>query len=110
MPSGLLPGGVQRQRRACSYAYAAGTGVALTAVPNEGKAFKKWTIFDPNCPGDANYAVEDTNEVLHLTMDTHQEVKATFKCGSGVEQALPLLIVGVAVCGLVPRRFRRRDC
>jgi len=80
--------------------YVGGTVVTLTAVPNEGKAFKKWTVFDPNVPGDANYAVQDTNTVLHLTMDADYEVTAKFKCGGGVApfSGIALLLVLGAMC------------
>lgn len=78
--------------------------VTLTAEPNDGKIFTQWRIFDPNHPGDANYATEDTNTVLQLVMGEDWEVQAGFKCGSSL---LPPLAAG-ALClvafGLVRRR------
>ena len=87
--------------------YVVGTEVALTAVPEPGKSLNKWLIYDPNYPGDGNYATEDTNTVLYLTMDEDYEVRAKFKCGSGVGQVLPLL-VAAGICALFARRVRRR--
>ena len=88
--------------------YPFGTLVTLTADPCEAKSFVRWTVLDPNYPGDANYAVDDANNPLLLWMDSDREVKARFKCGSGIEQALPLLTVGAGICGLTFRRMRRR--
>ncbi|MBN1343644.1 MAG: hypothetical protein JXQ73_13230 [Phycisphaerae bacterium] len=78
--------------------------VVLTAAPIDGKYFRQWTIFDPNYPGDANYAAIDTNLALTLAMTTDQHVEAAFKCGSGLPLALTTL--GAAVLGLM--RIRRR--
>ncbi len=76
--------------------YTAGTEVTLVAMPIEGKAFKNWKVYDPNHPGDANYAVEDTNAVVYLTMDADYEIQAAFTCGSG-EMLLPLGMVLMAL-------------
>jgi len=83
--------------------YPVGTVVTLTAEPNEGKSFKKWTVFDPNFPGDANHATQDTNTILHLTMDADQHVKAVFKCGGGTMPPL-----GMALLLLTLEALRRR--
>jgi len=79
--------------------YTNGTAIVLTAQPISGKSLKQWTIFDPNHPGDANYAVTDTNTVLYLTMDADWEVEAKFKCGASVPPfvAMTLLALGLAV-------------
>lgn len=87
--------------------YALGTSVTLTAVPNEGKRFGQWEIYDPNHPDDANYSVIDTNSVLTITMDHDCQVVAVFRCGSGAEQALPLLVITAMACGAIARRMRR---
>ncbi len=87
------------------FQYTDGTQIVLVATPISGKAFKEWTIYDPNYPGDVNHAVSDSNAVLCLTMDADYEVDVDFKCGSGLE---PLLGVGLLVLTLaaVLRRLR----
>jgi len=82
------------------------TAVVLTAEPLSGKMLKKWVIYDPNHPGDANYTSEDTNTVLYLTMDADWEIEATFKCGSS--SALPpiaMVLLGLTLT-LIIRRLR----
>jgi hypothetical protein len=88
--------------------YPVGTRVTLTAVPIEGKTFQNWEIYDPNYPGDLHHLETDPNAAITLVMNCDQQVTAVFKCGSGAEQGLPLLLPGVAVCGLVLRFLRRR--
>lgn len=86
-------------------AYTRGTVLTLTAEPNEGKGFKRWLVFDPDYPGDANHATEDANLVLHLTLDANMEVEATFKCGGGSKLIMPLGIALLALfAGMVFRR------
>ncbi len=87
--------------------YAPGTAVTLTASPIEGKAFKQWEIYDPNCPGDANYAIIDANTTLTLVMDADKHVGAVFKCGSGMEPVLPLALGMLVLTVLVRRRSTR---
>ncbi len=79
--------------------YTDGTEVVLVAEPVEGKSWNRWTVFDPNYPGDANYATSDTNAVLLLTMNQDHIVEAAFKCGSSLPPfvAMTLLAMGVAV-------------
>ncbi len=90
--------------------YTDGTEVVLVAIPTEGDSFKHWTIYDPNFPGDSNHVTIEMNPVLLLTMDGDYEIEAAFKCGSGVEQAFPLLVMGLFVCAISfgARRFRGR--
>ncbi len=88
--------------------FPAGTLVTLTAEPNEGKSFKLWKIDDPWHPGDAGYIVTDTNNPIAVLMVADREVKAVLKCGGGMEQAIPLLVIGMSLCGVVARRARRR--
>ncbi len=83
--------------------YPTGTPVTLTAEPDPGRSFFRWVIFDPNHPGDMSYAVEDTNEVLHLTMDVNQQVKASFNCGGDLEPFVGSVLLLLAV-GVVRRR------
>jgi len=83
------------------------TVVTLTAVPIDGKTFGHWEIYDPNHPGDANYVAIDANDSIVLVMDVDREVIAVFKCGSGVGQALPLLMIGAALCRFGFRVIRR---
>ncbi len=87
--------------------YAAGTLVTLTADPNESKVLKYWRIYDPNHPGDANYAVTDSNNPISVLMDGDQQVSAHFTCGSDLAPLLPALVLVVGACGLSARRRRR---
>lgn len=88
--------------------YAAGTPVTLTADPIDGKGFKQWEIYDPNHPGDANYAVFDSNLVVQIVMDEDKEITAVFKCGSGVVPLLPMAVILAGVCVGASRRTRGR--
>ena len=81
-----------------------GTEITLTAEPNAGESFRKWKIFDPNHPGDANYVVEDTNTVIQLTMSDDWEVRAVFECGSGMPPVLPMTLCVLALYALARRR------
>ncbi len=88
--------------------YLPGTGVTLTAEPNEGKRFVNWKLYDPNYPGDANHVAVDGNNPITIVMDADRQVKAVFKCGDGgMGQGLELLMIGVGFCGLASRRIRR---
>ncbi|MBN1342486.1 MAG: hypothetical protein JXQ73_07390 [Phycisphaerae bacterium] len=87
--------------------YPAGTPVTLTAEPIEGKSFRHWELYDPCYPNDANYATYDANGVVTIVMNADRQATAVFKCGSGVDQTLPLLGVGVCVLGFAARRCRR---
>ncbi len=89
------------------YGYPSGTAVTLTAEPNDGKIFKKWRIFDPNHPGDANYMVVDTNNPITIVMNGDYKVTAIFKCGGGAAQGIPLLVIGGL--GVLFLRRRRAD-
>jgi len=89
--------------------YASGAVITLTAEPNEGKSFKRWKLFDPNYPGDANHITIDTNNPVTIVMDADRELKAIFKCGGGgMAEAVPLWVIGLALCGFASRRMRRR--
>ena len=96
-------------RDANSPEYSEGAAVTLTAVPNPDRSFSRWEIYDPNHPGDANYVVVDTNDVITIVMMADREVTAAFKCGSGSGLGLPLLLVGMAGCGFAARRMRGRS-
>ena len=84
---------------------AAGTEVTLTAEPDEGKAFNMWKLYDPNHPGDANYVVTDANNPITLLMNGDYEVEVKFKCGSGLEPMLPVMLGVLGACVWVRRRF-----
>ncbi|MBN1342487.1 MAG: glucosyltransferase-I [Phycisphaerae bacterium] len=88
--------------------YALGTQVHLTATPNEGRSFVHWQIFDPNYPGDANYATIETSNPTVITMDTDQEVTAVFKCGAGIEPFFPIVAVMTVLSSLAVKRTRSR--
>ncbi len=87
--------------------YPVGTAVTLTAVPGANRSLAQWEVYDVDHPGDANYALIDTNSTITITMDRDYEVGAVFKCGSGIGQAMPLLLVGLMLGGLVAIRRRR---
>jgi len=89
--------------------YSSGTPVALTALPNEGKAFKHWIIYDPAHPGDDAYAELDTDLSTSVVMDADREVTAVFKCGTGLGPLFPLLVIGVTASGFMSRRRRSGD-
>jgi len=86
-------------------AFLAGTEVTLTAEPIEGKSFSHWLIYDANHPGDSNYAAEDSNDSIVITMDADRAVQARFSCASGLAPILPVSLVGLGA-GLVRRRRR----
>jgi hypothetical protein len=88
--------------------YPVGTPVTLTAVPIQGKGFQNWEIYDPNYPGDLNHLEIDPNLSITLMMNSDQHVTAVFKCGSGVQEGLPLLVLGMLACGLVLRGLETR--
>jgi len=85
------------------------TVVTLTAVPIEGKAFRHWEVYDPCHPGDANYREIEANNPLILTMDLDREVTAVFKCGSGIDAVLPLLMLATVACIVTSRRLPPRS-
>jgi hypothetical protein len=77
-------------------------GPPMSAVEH----FGHWELDDPNHPGDGNYVIIDANNPITIGMNSNRQATAVFTCGSGVEQALPLLIVGLAVLGLGTSRRR----
>ncbi len=86
-----------------AYQYPCGTLLELAAVPMQGKRFDSWRFYDPNHPGDANYVDandNDSNNPLLITMDTHHDIEAVFKCGSGRALLLVTMLglLGVFVC------------
>jgi hypothetical protein len=70
------------------YVYPPGTDLTLTAMSAGSKSFKKWKIWDANDP---NIITIDTNNPTTILMSADRQVKAIFKCGGGIEGALPLL-------------------
>jgi len=80
------------------YRFTDGTPIVMTATPVSGKSFGGWAIWsDPSKYPDANFAVLDSNAVVHVVMDSDKIVEATFKCGSGVE---PLIGIGLFVLAM----------
>ncbi len=65
------------------------TVVTLTGRPIIGRAFDRWTLYDPNNPGDANFAAYDANAVIRVRMNTDRQLDATFKCDSQVAPSWP---------------------
>ena len=89
----------------CAAAYPAGTAVTLTAQPAESRSFGHWNIYDPNHPGDANYAVTDSNATITIDMTTARQVAASFTCGSGPLLGSAAMTLGLL--GVVALRRRR---
>ena len=86
--------------------YPPGVTVTLTAEPNDGKVFRKWKLYDPNHPNDANHLVIDANNPVTIVMNADRQVKAIFKCASG-EMAPPLLMT-IGLLGVLRLRRGRR--
>jgi hypothetical protein len=90
--------------------YARGAEVELHAVAHSTRHWDHWLLFDPEYPGDVGHAdVDDVHNPILIVMDADREVEAHFECGSGVELLLPLLVIGLGLCGFVSRRMRDRD-
>jgi len=87
--------------------FPAGIEVTLLATPDESHAFGGWSIFDPNHPGDANYATTDSNDSITLVMNADWEVQTGFVCGSGIGSMLPVIVVALAAGSFASRRPRR---
>ncbi len=86
-------------------AYPPGYNVVLQAFPNSGKSFKEWTLYDPNYPGDANYATYDTSNPVIVVMMDDREVQGAFKCGSsGMLLPLGMALLALTI-GAVIRRI-----
>jgi len=88
-------------------AYVYGTVVTLTGVPDDKSTFKHWLIYDPNYPGDANYAKTKAQNPIEVVMDRNWHVTAVFGCSTGSGLALPVLLAALAL-GLVKARARVR--
>ncbi|MBN1343547.1 MAG: right-handed parallel beta-helix repeat-containing protein [Phycisphaerae bacterium] len=85
--------------------YPAGSIVTLTAIPDEGRTFDSWRVYDPNFPGDANYATLAVDTLLSVPMTHDQHVQATFNCGAG----LPLVSIMPVALLILAGLFRCRD-
>jgi len=83
----------------CPDVYPPGTEVTLTAVPSGDKSFKRWKLWDPNHPDDANYNVHDANNPITILMNANRKVEAVFDCGGGIAPPLFVLsgLVGLAL-------------
>ncbi len=88
--------------------YPSGVWVTLTAIPNDGRSFGQWTLYDPNHPDDLNFATIDANTVITIRMDTDRQVEAAFSCGAGLAFVLPLVLGMSALSGWV-RHVRTPD-
>ncbi len=84
--------------------YTTGTEVVLVAQPMVDRSFKNWTVYDPNYPGDGNYATLDSNAVLYLTMHADYQVEALFNCGSGLPPFVVMTLLALGL-GVVIRRM-----
>ncbi len=86
--------------------YPGRTEVTLTAQPNGNKAFKYWRIYDPNHPGDGNYAAIDSNNPITIVMSDAQRVKAKFTCGGGMGPMLPMVLGAMGLVAFARRRWQ----
>ncbi len=89
--------------------YFPGTEILLTGLPVAERTFDHWAIYDPNRPGDANYATVDANNPTGVVIQEDTHVEAVFRCGSGAGMVLPLATGLLASVALFARRGRRRD-
>lgn len=91
--------------------YVDGTVVTLSETPAANKNFGYWIIYDPNYPGDFNYATTDANQTIWLVMNNNTEVDAFFStrstCGTSEVSAISLLTSMVLMAVSVRRRWRR---
>ncbi|MBN1341945.1 MAG: DUF2961 domain-containing protein [Phycisphaerae bacterium] len=90
-----------------SPSFPSGTEVTLTGLAEAGKQFSHWQIFDPNFPGDANYALIDSNSTIEILMDANRQVTAVFKCG--FDGFSPVLLTLLTLSGAVGIRRSRRS-
>ncbi len=58
--------------------YPIGRALTMTAVAEPNYVFVDWTLFDPNHPGDANYAAHDPNAAVPIIMSADRQAVATF--------------------------------
>lgn len=87
------------------YLYEWGTTVALTAQPSEGRSFKRWRLYDPNHPGDADFAVFDANDQTVVFLEGDVWVDAVFNyCGQDVGPMLLPVILGMLGLSYLTRR------
>ncbi len=84
--------------------YEPNSTVTLTASANPNKSFTHWKIYDPNFPGDANYAAIDANASITIVMNADREVTAVFKCGQAAAPMLPATLVMLGVLAMARRR------
>ncbi len=81
-----------------------GTVVQLTALPNEGRCFREWQIYDPCHPDDVNHAVVDPNASIALTMTADRQVTAVFACCNGTSLVPPLIVSALVLLTWVRSR------
>ncbi len=86
------------------YEYQAGAEIVLTAIPEGGKEFTHWILYDPNYPGDGNYATYDANTVITILMMDDRKVTAVYACGSGMGPFLPMVLCALVLAVWVGRR------
>ncbi len=90
---------------AAGYEYPACTEVTLHALSKGKNSLRHWVIYDPNHCGDVNHAVFDSNDATTIIMDSDKCVTAVFRCGSGIQPLLPLML-GLLGLLLLLRRGR----
>ncbi len=79
--------------------------VTLSVSPTADKEFQHWEIYDPNHPGDANYAAIDSNTSIRIVMMADREVTAVFNCGCVVTPMFAATL-GMMACLAAVRRRR----
>ena len=78
--------------------YPDGQEVTLSVTCYDRVACDGWLVYDPNHPGDWNYAVDYPGEELTLIMDGDYEVECMLRYLScGVGTGMPLLIIAAAL-------------
>jgi len=71
--------------------------------------FRHWELYDPCHPNDPNYVTIDTNNPTTIIMNADRQVTAVFSCGLGAGLALLPAMVGVCALGFAARHRRRRQ-
>ena len=73
--------------------YEPNSTVTLTAEETAGAVFSHWQVYDPNHPGDANYAApDDSNNPITIIMNADREVTAVFDEPNGIVDIETVLV------------------
>ena len=85
--------------------YPAGSVVWLTGEASPPGSWNRWTVYDPNFPGDPNHITDDANNPVMIVMNADRQVQAIFNCGLVTAGMFPMML-GVLGLFVVVRRRR----